>query len=223
MSKPVKVLLMVGSPKGEKSASNSITSYLLEKFRLEGVETERTYIVKDIKNDEGINELISKVNDSDILILVAPLYVDSIPAITIKAMEKIHKDAPFKRKQMMAIFNCGFPEPHHNDLAIDMCKKFAYLSGIQWAGGVTIGMGPSLEGKSLEDFAMAKNLRKGLDMAVNSLAAGKPVPKEAEIIASKPLTSLTIAKFVMCTFGGRMWGTQMDKDAKKKMYDRPYE
>ena len=225
MNQLSKVLLMVGSPKGEKSTSNSIASYILEKFKENGVEAEKTCIVKDIKTEGSIDKLISKVNDSDILILVSPLYVDSIPAIAIKAMEKIYenKKDSFEKKQIMAIFNCGFPEPHHNDLAIDMCKKFASLSGMGWSGGITVGMGASLEGKSIENFGMAKNILKGLDMAINALANGKHIPKEAEIIASKPLAPVAIAKFVMCTFGGMMWGKQMDKQAKKKMYDRPYE
>jgi len=225
MNQPSKVLLMVGSPKGEKSTSNSIASYILEKFKENGVEAEKTYIVKDIKTDDGTDKLISLVDDSCILILVAPLYVDSIPAIAIKAMEKIYenKNDSFEKKQMMAIFNSGFPEPHHNDLAIDMCKKFASSSGMGWSGGVTVGMGGSLDGKSIENVGMTKKLRNGLDMAVSALSSGKPVPKEAEIIASKPLAPLPIAKFVMCTFGGMMWGKQMDKQAKKKMYDRPYE
>lgn len=225
MSKPARALLIVGSPKGEKSTSNSIASYILGKFEENCVEAEKTYIVKDIMTDESMGKLISKINNSDILILVAPLYVDSIPAITIKAMEKIYenKNVSFEKKQMMAIFNCGFPEPHHNDLAIDMCKKFASASDIGWAGGVTIGMGPSLEGKSIEKFGMAKKLRTGLDMAVHALINGKPVSKEAETIASKPLMPVAVAKFVMCTFGGMMWGKQMDKATKKRMYDRPYE
>ena len=225
MSQPDKALLLIGSPKGKKSASNSVASYLLRKFQEKNVKVEKTYIVKDIKTDESVDNLISQVNNSNILILIAPLYVDSLPAIVIKAMEKVyeHKNSSFKKKQLMTIFNCGFPEPHHNDLAVDMCKKFASLSGMMWAGGVTIGMGPSLEGRSLEKFGMAKNLRKGLDMAADALAEGKPLPKEAEITASKPLMSLPVAKFVMCTFGGRMWGSQMDKEAKKRMYDRPYE
>ena len=225
MSQLNKALLIVGSPKGEKSASNSIASYLLEKFQEEGIKIEKTYIVKDVRTDEGIDKLISKVNGSDALILVAPLYVDSLPAIVIKAMEKIyeHKNSSFKKKQMMAIFNCGFPEPHHNDLAVDMCKKFASLSGMIWAGSITIGMGPSLEGRALEKFSMAKNLRKGLDMAVDAFVNGKTIPKEAEIIASKPFIPVPIAKFVMCTFGSMMWGSQMNKEAKKRMYDRPYE
>ncbi len=225
MNQSNKVLLLVGSPKGKKSASNSIASYLLEKFQEKSVKVEKTYIAKNIRTDDGIDKLISQVNDSDILILVAPLYVDSIPAIVIKTMKKIceHKNSSFSKKQMMVIFNCGFPEPHHNDLAIDMCKKFASLSDMEWAGSIGIGMGPSLEGRPLENFGMAKNLRNGLDMAVNALAKGKNVPKEAEIIASKPFIPVPISKFVMCTFGSMMWGSQMDKEAKKRMYDRPYE
>ena len=123
----------------------------------------------------------------------------------------------------MAIFNCGFPEPHHNDLAMDMCKKFAYDSGLEWVGGVTIGMGPSLDGRSLEKVRMARNLCNGLDMAVEALMNNESVPREAMLIASKPLMPLSIVKFVMCNFGRFLWCNQMDKTVRKKMYDRPYE
>lgn len=226
MSQPDKVILLVGSPKGEKSASNSIMSFLLEKFHKNGIESEKTYIVKHVGSDEGISNLVSQVMDSDIIILISPLYVDSIPAIVINAMEKIYehkKNFPSKKQMMMAIFNCGFPEPKHNNLAIDMCKKFASDLDITWAGSVTIGMGASLEGRSLKSFGMAKNLRNGLNIVVESLANSKLIPKNAEIIASKPMIPLTISKFFMCTFGSILWGSQMDKSVKKKMYDRPYE
>ena len=226
MSESTKVLLLMGSPKGEKSVSNNIVSYILEKFHENGVKAEKIVIVKQVRTDDALNKLVSKAIDSDILILVSPLYVDSIPSITIKVLEefyKLTKNSLRKKQKFMAIFNCGIPEPHHNDLAMDMCKKFASDSGLEWAGGVTIGMGPSLDGRSLEKFRMARNLCNGLDIAVEALMKGESVPREAMLIASKPLMPLSIVKFVMCNFGRFLWGNQMDKSVKKKMYDRPYE
>jgi multimeric flavodoxin WrbA len=226
MSQTRKVLLLMGSPKGEKSVSNNIASYILNKFNENGVIAEKIIIVEHIKTDEALHELVLKVINSDILILISPLYVDSIPSITIKVMEEFYKlkNSSFNKKQsFMAIFNCGFPEPHHNDLALDMCKKFASDTELEWMGGVTIGMGPSLEGQSLDRFRMAKNLCAGLDMALTALCKGESVPREAMLIASKPLMPLPIVKFLMCNFGRIMWGNQMDKSAKGKMFDRPYE
>ena len=226
MSEISKVLLLVGSPKGENSVSNNIASYILEKFNENGVKAEKIFIVKEVRNDEALNELVLQAIDAEILILVSPLYVDSIPAINIKVLEEFYKvknDSFSKKQRFMTIFNCGFPEPHHNDLAMDMCKKFASDTGLEWIGGVTIGMGPSLEGKSLESFRMAKNLCTGLDMAVDAILKGETVPQEAIVIASKPLMPLTIVKFVMCNFGRFMWGNQMDKSVKGNMFDRPYE
>lgn len=226
MSKIGKVLLLVGSPKGEKSVSNNIASYILKKFNENGVEAEKIFIVKEVRTNEALNELVLQAIDAEILILVSPLYVDSIPAINIKVLEEFYKlknDSYSKKQSFMTIFNCGFPEPHHNNLAIDMCKKFASDTGLEWMGGVTIGMGPSLEGKSLENFSLAKNLCTGLDMAVDAFLKGETVPQEALFIASKPLMPLTIIKFVMCNFGRFMWGSQMDKSVKGKMLDKPYE
>ncbi len=226
MSESNKVLLLVGSPKGEMSVSNNITSYILKKFQENGAKAQKIFISKEVRTDDALNKLVSKALDSDILILVSPLYVDSIPSITIKVLEefyKLKKDSYSKKQRFMAIFNCGFPEPNHNDLAMDICKKFASDSGLEWVGGVTIGMGPSLDGKSLEKSRMARNLCSGLDIAVEALINGDSVPREAENIASKPLMPLSIVKFVMCNFGSILWGNRMDKSVKKKMYDKPYE
>ncbi len=226
MSEICKVLLLVGSPKGERSVSNNIASYILDKFNENGVEAEKIFIVKEVRTEKTLNELILQSIDADVLILISPLYVDSIPAINIKVLEEFYKvknDSFSKKQRFMVIFNCGFPEPHHNDLAVDICKKFASDTGLEWMGGITVGMGASLEGKSLESFRLAKNLCTGLNMSVNALLKGETVPHEAIDIASKPLMPLTIVKFMMCNFGRFLWSNQMDKSVKRKMFDRPYE
>ena len=224
MSNLKSVLILVGSPKGKKSASNNFALYLEDKFREKGIETEKSYLVK-YQKPERLKELVKKASTPDLLIIVAPLYIDSIPAITINFMEECYKskDDPHEQK-LMALFNSGFPEPNHNDLAIKMCKNFASKMDMEWMGGITIGMGAAFESISLTDAGgMARNLRKGLDAAVESLSQNKKIPSEAMLTASKPLLPLFLSKFFMCYFGERLWKRQVkDKIVRKKMHYRPY-
>jgi hypothetical protein len=227
MSKLNKVLLLVGSPKGKNSVSNNIDTYIQDKFQQNDVETQKTFIVKHM-NKESLEKLVYEIDDFNLIILIAPLYVDSLPSIVIKLMEEIceHKKIDSTKKQnFMTILNSGFPEPNHNDLAIDMCKNFASKSDMGWIGGITIGMGPALGDKALEKTGgLSKNLRDGLDMAVNALSENKSVPKEALTTASKPLMPLILSKLMLRWFGGRMWNNMVkDKHVKKKMQYRPYE
>ncbi len=221
-----KVFILIGSPKGKKSASNNITSYIEKEFNKRGIKAQKEYIV-NYKDPETLQELMERVNQNDILVIVAPLYIDSIPAITINFMEKYYnyRNAnPKSEQKLLAIFNSGFPEPNHNDLALAMCKNFAFQSNIEWVGGITIGMGAAFEHRSLEKSGgMSKNLRKGLDSMIESLSKDDPVPPEAMLIASKPLMPLILSKFVMRFFGNMMWKKRVkNKKTQKKMYDQPY-
>ncbi|KAF5038295.1 hypothetical protein DSECCO2_555750 [anaerobic digester metagenome] len=226
MNKLGNVLFLIGSPKGKRSASHNFASYLEDQFKLKGVETETSYIVQHQK-DEKLKELVKKAREKELLVMVNPLYIDSIPAITINFMEEFTREevSPGKKQKLLAVFNSGFPEPHHNNLAIRMCEIFAQKTGIEWVGGITIGMGAAFESQGVEDAGfMSRNLKKGMDSIVDCLSLGNPVPSEAMLIASKPLLPLFFAKHGMCWFGGRMWkGKVHDESIKRNMYERPYD
>ena len=85
-----KALLLVGSPRWNRSTSQFLGEYLLDQLKIEGIETDELQIHKMIRTPEKITELLSRVDKADLVILSCPLYVDSIPAAVIKALEIIH-------------------------------------------------------------------------------------------------------------------------------------
>jgi len=87
MSKLQSALILVGSPKGKKSASNNIASYIEEGFNKNEVETEKVFVARYKKPDK-LKELLKKASESELIVIVAPLYFDSIPALTIRFMEE---------------------------------------------------------------------------------------------------------------------------------------
>lgn len=231
MSNLNNVLILIGSPKAQNSASNNFASYVEDKFKMNGVDTSKMYIVRHQK-PEKMEELVEKASQSELIVLINPLYIDSIPAITINFMEHFclyhnsRKDSKNTKKQkLLAIFNSGFPEPHQNNVAVRMCENFAQQTNMGWIGGITIGMGAAFESRRVKDAGgMSRNLRKGMDLIVDSLSQNDDIPHDAVRIASKPLMPLFLAKWGMRFFGGRMWKGQVkDKSVVKKMYDRPYE
>lgn len=231
MSKLKNVLILIGSPKAQRSASNNFASYLEDKFHMKGVETDKIYIVRH-QNPEKMEEMVNKASAYELIIMVNPLYIDSIPAITINFMEQfcVFKNSMIetqnsKKQKLLAIFNSGFPEPHQNDVAVRMCENFAEQTNMEWVGGITIGMGAAFESRGFEDVGvMSRNLRKGMDLIIDSISQNDQIPPEAVRIASKPLMPLFLAKWGMRLFGGRMWKVQVkDKSVIEKMYDRPYE
>lgn len=68
----------------------------------------------------------------------------------------------------MAIANCGFPEANQNRFALAICEQFALETGIQWVGGLALGMGGNISGKSFDKLgSMVANVKKSLDLVLN--------------------------------------------------------
>ena len=229
MNQSRRALLLVGSPRCEKSNSEAIAAYLMEQLRKRGIAWNRAYAYRLTCAAEGREKLLNDVDAADILVLASPLYIDSIPSFTIKAMELIdeHRRSTKSPKQqkLFVIINNGFPEPAQNQTALAIYRRFALESGIEWAGGAGVGWGAAIDGRPLDTMGgMVRNLKKGLELAAAALAGNTQVPNKAEELMSKPFMPLFLAKLMISVAGGVAWNSQARKNGvKKRMYDRPYE
>lgn len=220
-----RALLLVGSPKGPGSTSDSIGTYLVDRLRVGSFDTEKFRIHPSIRSDKGRENLISAIDECDVLILAFPLYVDSLPSPVIRAMEFVarHRNSAkqFKRQGFLAISNSGFPEAHHNKTALAICRRFALESGFEWLGGLALGGGQAVDGRPLGKLGgMARNIRKSLDLTASALIEGRPIPEEAVSFMAKPITPV----WMYTWFGELRWKRQARKHGvKNRLYDRPYQ
>lgn len=218
-----RALLIVGSPKPNKSTSEQLGKYILDRIKNKNIETDiiRLNNLSKIEWDK----LTESVNNCDILIFSSPLYVDSLPASVIKVMEVIaerRKERGLTKKQvMMAISNSGFPEAFQNHPALGIYKCFAKEAGFDWAGGLAIGGGGVIAGKPLEKMGgMVKNIIKSLNLTADALLLGKAVPEEAVKLIKKPMMPNWLY-FLGGNFG---WKLQAKKfGVHKKLDQRPFE
>jgi multimeric flavodoxin WrbA len=145
---PQNVLLLVGSPKGQKSSSASLGGYLLERLAEKGLQTETVLLYSALRSEERLAGMLAATDRADLVVLAFPLYVDSLPAPVIRALERIarhRQEADIPRQQrFLAIANSGFPEAAHMDTAMAICRCFARQAGFVWTGGLTLGGGHGL-------------------------------------------------------------------------------
>jgi multimeric flavodoxin WrbA len=211
-----KALLIVGSPKQEKSSSHAFGKYLLDKLKAQGMEVDEVYTHRAVRSEEGMNEALTKMDQADLVILGFPLYVDSIPSRTIKFLEAANehrKDWKGKQQRFVTLCHSGFPESYQNDTAIRICSVFAQESGFIWAGGLSIGQGGSADGMDLAQAGkMMRHFTTALDMTAAALAQGKDIPAEAEAEISKGVAPKWMFLFVV----NRNW----KKAAKANHIDR---
>lgn len=185
MTNPKRALLLVGSPRGKRSTSTAVGSYLLNMLKQKGLEPLTSqWIGHILRSQDKIEQFLKAVDAADMIVLAAPLYDDCQPYIVIKAMELM---AAHRREQastqkrdddklFSVIVNCAFPEEHHPETVLRIYRRFAKDVGFLWGGSLAIRSGEALQGrqgKTLDDIgSMAKKVKEALGRMADSLSTG---------------------------------------------------
>ena len=219
-----RAVLLVGSPRTKNSTSASLGGYLFEQLSARGVETQTIQIHTSVNSQERMAAMYTAIDNADLVVLAFPLYVDSLPAPVISALEKIsaYRKGDAAPIRFSAIVNCGFPGANHNDTAIAISSEFARQNGFAWMGGLSLGAGQGIvHGAPLNELdGRAIPLRQALNLAAEALANGQPIPQPARDLFAKP-----IIPGWMYTFMGRFGWEQQAKHygVQSRLKARPYE
>ncbi|WP_076792253.1 NAD(P)H-dependent oxidoreductase [Chlorobium sp. KB01] len=221
---PRRALLLVGSPRLDKSTSSSLGSYLFEQLNQYGIETETIYLYKAINSAERMEALREAIAMADLAVLAFPLYVDTLPAPVISVLEDVvaHCKGKTKPTRFSAIVNCGFPEASQNESSVALCAGFARAAGFEWMGGLSLGAGEGVvRALPLKELGgQGAPLRKALEIAAGELAKGQPVSDSVQELLSRPLMPQWLYKLggtVGWKMRARKFGTQ------KQLKARPYQ
>jgi multimeric flavodoxin WrbA len=225
-----KAILLIGSPKGFDSSSASLGSYLISKLEKYDIQTERLHLHSEIASKVKKSIFLEKIEKADFIVLAAPLYVDTLPAKVIKALTLIaekRKELYFddiksaKNQSFIAIVNCGFPEAEQNETALKIYQEFAREAKLKYLGGIAVGMGGAVSGKSLSEMGgMAKDLLEGLDQAADDIVRNHQL---SEIVIEKTSKQMISQKWLYTLAGNFNWRFQAFKNGVySKINDQPY-
>lgn len=217
------VTLLVGSPKGFSSTSASLACYLGAQLQKRGWQEERLHLRPSAVLPGGRSDLLAAVDEASLVVFSSPLYLDSPPYPVILAMELIAEHrratAPPAHQRLLAISNCGFPEPHHNETALGIYRRFAKEAGFAWAGGMALGAGEVISDKPLELLGpVAENIRQSLEMAAEALAEEKPVPRKAISLMARP----ALPRWLYLLMASRGWRHAGEENGAGNLDHRPY-
>ena len=220
-----KVILLVGSPRKERSASEALGLYLCKQLDSHQFFYQKMYLREQVYKKDKKREWIQNILHSDLIILVAPLYVDSLPSFVIKAFEMLHKQVEKKKIgkdiKILAIMNSGFPESSQSQIALDICGHFARQTGMVWLGGLALGSGMFLGGKDIGKMGwFVKNIKKSLNETAVALNQGMPIPESAISLMQKKLFGKGFFRWV-ANYGFKFRAKR--NGLKKEVYRRPYE
>ena len=158
-----------------------------------------------------------EIGNADLLILVSPLYHDTLSWSATALLEEISRSS-CRMKQFAAVVHSGYPEGAQRETALDICRCFADMHQMRWLGAVSPGLTSVIGGVELQKSAsMFKNLRYCLEQAAACWAKGEEVPEEVTNNSQRPPVSPRLLKL--------MGNMSIRKNAKKKGLDilrKPY-
>jgi multimeric flavodoxin WrbA len=196
--RPRRALLIVGSPKiGSPSTSGVLGDYVLKQLEEHGWETTSLTLRRNLLKESGQAELLAAAKHADLILLVFPLYIDSLPFLVMKALEVMAKQLGAQSgespKRIAAIVNNGFPESYQNAPAVAICRRFAVDTGMTWLGGLAMGAGEALfRGQPFEETKRngppVVHVKRALGLTASALANGQTIPGEAiRLIRKTPI------------------------------------
>lgn len=183
--------LLIGSAKASgTSTSEALARYLVARLADRVVVTKLMHVGRSPAGHDE-QALVAAIAESDLFILVTPLYVDSLPYLVTRALETVARARQGVRGApcaFVALVNCGFPEAAQCATALDIARAFAKRAGLQWAGGLAMGEGGAIDGQRLEELgSLTRRVRKALDETADALASGEAVPDAAVAELARPL------------------------------------
>lgn len=210
-----RALLLDGSPKGiERSNSARLGRLILDGLERNGWACESIRLHVAVESEERRRELLGAIDRANVVLFASPLYVDSIPAPAIRALELIgsHRrpGSVGTVPRFVSILICGFIEPSQNDTCQRILQRFADRTGFDWIGGVSLGG---------ETGRMTRRIRRAFHLLIEAIDAEILVPDEVERLTRKPV----MPRWLYILRGNIMWRRRADRSGTKdRLYARPY-
>jgi hypothetical protein len=212
-------LVLLGSPKGGNGSSANLGNYLGEKLRAGGVTVE-TVSACGAAGDRSA--LAAKFQNADLVVVSFPVYWDTLPSGLTEAFLAL-LDAgskPDDRKRFLAaVCNCGFPDSSNCLGALKAVELFGRRMGMDFLGGVAIGMGGVLGQGKLEDIGLFRKNLPRLDKVAARLSKGEKLPADVIEALGRPIAPA----FLYMMLGNMNFNKLAKKNgARKRMDARPY-
>lgn len=156
-----KMMILNGSPRAPKSNSKLYAQIFSEKcsFPTEYRNISKTNHLQLCEELEGYEQVL----------LVFPLYADGLPVTLLNFLKTWEEHPPKTRPTVSVLINCGFLEPHQNDVAVEMVKLFCKKVGFPFGSALKIGSGEAILSTPFRFFAVRKirQLAKGMEKGQN--------------------------------------------------------
>jgi hypothetical protein len=219
-----RAVLLIGSAKPSGTSTSEVLGrYLLARLEAAGVQATTLTVNRSATRRED-SRLRTALTDADLFILATPVYVDSLPYLVTRTLEWLASSrwrTPLSHPcAFVALVNCGFPETAQCHTAVDIARAFAHRANFDWAGGLALGEGGAIDGRSLEELGpLTRHVRGALDAAAIALVEGSPIPRDVIARFGRPLMPMSVYTFM----GNVGWKRQARRNGVRALDSRSFD
>lgn len=188
-----KVMILNGSPRAPKSNSKKYSEIFMKYSRLQC----------DYFNITKTNhlKLIAEMEKYSDVIIVFPLYADSLPVGLLNFLKNLEDNLPAQRPVISILINCGFLEYEQNSVAVNMIRYFCRLNNFPIGSILMLGSGEAILETPFRYIAV--RAIKRLSESVNKgnykdITATMPLPKWLFKMAARSYWIRYGKKFGVC-------------------------
>ena len=196
------VLIVQGSRR-PKSNTGAIARDLRARLERAGAAADVWRVPRWSAGPEATVEALEKLAGADVVVLVAPSYLDELPAVTQRLLEDVWERRAELRGHaplFYGIAHSGFPEPIQRRAELRSMRFFAEQMGWRWMGGIGFGGTSPIDGRPLDAAGMfSRQLRKVLPLVAADIAAGRELSAKTIRLADKspfPLPRRTLITLI---------------------------
>lgn len=165
-----KIMILNGSPRAPKSNSKNYSEIFMKYSRMQC----------DYFNITKSNhlKLIAEMEKYSDVIIVFPLYADSLPVGLLNFLKNLENNLPMQRPVISILINCGFLEHKQNCVAVSMIRYFCRHNNFPIGSTLMLGSGEAILETPFRYIAVR---------AIKRLAASVNKENYKEISATMPL------------------------------------
>nr|WP_297283081.1 hypothetical protein [uncultured Agathobaculum sp.] len=131
-----KIMLINASPRAPKSHSKQYAELFAKVCP-----AETAYFAVTRNNHRELCQVMEDFSD---VLLVFPLYADSLPVTLMHFLKTLEQHPPRWKPRVSVLINCGFMEPEQNDIAVQMVRLFCKQNGYPFGSVLKIGSGEAI-------------------------------------------------------------------------------
>lgn len=179
-----KIGFINGSPRSKNSLSTNMISYFCQLPMFQGNEPIILNAYK-LSFEKNIASECAALLDCSTIIIVSPLYADSLPSTLLNFLRKLELYSRSFNKSntpppiLYGFINCGFLEGTQNHIALNILANYASSMHWDWGGGLGLGGGEMFKGTRDAVPKQSKMMRpvyETLDLFNKCITNNAPIP-----------------------------------------------